>query len=59
MDDVFNQFGFCGRLQHNFFKRFLTMDHKFSIGFKSGEFPGHSKIHIFTFFKQFVMMLAL
>ena len=37
-------------IQFNFFRRFLTVDHKFSTKFKSGEFLSHSKKFIFIFF---------
>ena len=46
-------------VQSNFFRRFLTMDYRFAIEFKLGEFPGQSKTFIFIFFKQFAIILTL
>ena len=45
-------------VQSRFLNLFLIIDHRFSIGFRSGEFPGHSKVvmlfsvmYLVTFFE--------
>ena len=52
-----NDFDIVGAI--NLSQAILTMDHKFSIRFKSGEFPGQSNTVIFIFLKQFVIFFAL
>ena len=54
MTDLFN---LVFVVQSNFFRRFLTMDYKFSIGFKLGEFSGHSKTFIFIFLNNLLLFL--
>ena len=46
-------------MQSIFLRQLLTMDNKFSIGFKPDKFPGQSNTIIFIFLKQFVNILAL
>ena len=52
-----NELDFIGAIYLS--QAILTMNHKFSIGFKSDEFPGQSNTVIFIFLKQFVVILAL
>ena len=46
-------------VQSIFLRRFLTIDHKFSIGFKSGEFPSQSDTIVFIFFEPICYHFSL